>query len=181
MTLNLDIVAGLVVGWLALCLFTLQVFSSPKRAQWITLPTYVRHGLVATGATFMVWSVNLVSLAPQGAAVLGHMNALGVVAILTLAYTLTALVVWVVRQRLPDRGWLKLSWVATLMRRNPEAVPVAMTAEDAERKADIARALDPMANVNGAFVSPPDPDSQGAVRAAAFIARPAGLAESPRP
>lgn len=136
MTLNLDILAALLSGWLAMALFALHAISSPKRHNWMTLPEYVRKGLWCTGATFMVRSVNFVTLAPDtGIIEPGHVNAEGMVALIAITYTATALTFWAARRYLPAPLWMRMQWLERAEREHPERIPVPLTPAQIEEVA----------------------------------------------
>lgn len=129
MSLNLDMVAAACCGWLALCLFTLHVVSSPKRHSWMTIPGYVRRGFLVTGVMLTWWSANLFSVA--GTAIgSGHFNAQGLMALGAATYTVSALAWWVLRGYLPKRGWDRLHWFQREAQAHPGVAPVALSAED---------------------------------------------------
>jgi len=143
---GLDLIAALGCGWLALILFALHVVSSPSRRSWMTIPEYVRHGFAVTGCVFLVRAANFATLQPEA---LGHANAEGLMVLLALVYTVTALAVWVVRARLKNQGWSRLDWLRGLMADHPEVVGGPMTMTEV---ADTCRAM-------GATVAePPEPD-----------------------
>ena len=148
--MNLDHLAAIGCGWVALILFGLHTLSSPRLASWMTIPGYVRGGFWITGAMFMWRAVNFATLPPDH---LGHVNREGLMALVTLIYTVTALAVWVARMRLPDHGWARLEWIRALMQRRPGIVPAPMTlAEVAAMHTD-----------RGAIVSTPPADGADAL------------------
>lgn len=133
--IDLDLPAAVVCLELATVLFALHVLSSPRRASWMTLPDYVRHGLVVTGAMFLWRGVNFLSIAGSSVP-LGHINAEGMMAQLALAYTVTALAVWLYQKRYPVRVWDRLRWVEREEARNPDLAPLLMPTAQV---ADVAR------------------------------------------
>lgn len=134
--MTLDALASLLCGWLALCLFGLHVISSPKRQHWMTLPEYVRRGLLVTGVMFTWRSVNFATLGGHDMEA-GHINVEGMMALIAITYTITAVAVWLGRKILPARGWARLSWVERKEREDPQAVPVVLAADEV---LDLARA-----------------------------------------
>jgi hypothetical protein len=132
--MNLDVIVAVGCGWIAVALFALHVISSPRRHGWMTLPEYVRKGLIVTGATFTWRSVNLFTL-PQPPSEPGHVNAIAVIATLAMAYTITALTWWAVRKFLPGKGWFRLEWVERVERERPDLAPVMMEPDDLEHAA----------------------------------------------
>jgi xanthine/uracil permease len=83
MMLNLDVAAGVLTGWIALALFSLHVISSPRHRTWMTIPEYVRRGFLLTGAMFTWRSVNFFSVAGAAGVFLGHINAEGMMALVS--------------------------------------------------------------------------------------------------
>lgn len=131
--MNLDSLAALLCGWMAVCVFGLHIVSSPKRKHWMTLPEYVRRGLVVTGTMFVWRSVNLATLAPSppewGP---GHINVEGVMAALAMTYMVTSLVVWAWRRHLPGKGWDRAAWVEHELAGSEAKVAVVMTQRELE-------------------------------------------------
>lgn len=123
--MSLDAVAAVLCGLVCLGCFTLHVVSSPARGHWLTLPEYVRFGFLVTGAMFLWRAVNFASLvrAPQP---LGHINAEGMMALIAMAYTITALAFYVVRRSLTPQARSRVDWVEAVERDNPELAPVMM-------------------------------------------------------
>lgn len=74
---------------------------------------------------FMVRSVNFFSIAPQ-MEVLGHINAEGMMALIAMTYTISALAFWMVCKMLPERARRRLEWVEQQERENPDLAPVLM-------------------------------------------------------
>lgn len=132
----LQLIAALLWGWLALCVFTLHIISSPKRRNWATIPEYVRGGFLVTGVMATWRSVNLIDLADQPAAI-GRINAEGMLALLAITYTVTALAWWTFRRVLPGRWWERLGWMEHEARSHPNAAPVIL---EAHELADVSRA-----------------------------------------
>lgn len=124
LAINLDELAGLLCGWMAICIFGLHVMSSRSRKRWMDVPQYVRWGLAFTGTAFMVRSVNFFT---NGSPDFGHINFEGLGATLTLAYTVTALTAWWGLRFMPGLGWDRVAWVTTILRRHPGRAPVMMT------------------------------------------------------
>lgn len=151
MTLNIDVIAAICCGMMALCLFGLHVITSPRRHNWFTMPEYVRKGLLVAGATLMCRSVNLFTL-PQPPAERGHVNALALMATMTLTYVLIAFTVWALRRFLPGKGWLRLHWAEHVERAQPELAPVMMAPAEIEQ---LARARGMVVNAQ-----PPSADKE---------------------
>jgi hypothetical protein len=133
--MNLDFVAAALCGWVALCVFGLHIVSSPRRHRWMTLPEYVRRGLLVTGAMFTWRSVNFATLRGGQIGQPGHINIEGVMASLALAYMVTSLVFWAASRHLPGKGWERLRWVERKERESEANVPVIMTAAEVETHA----------------------------------------------
>jgi hypothetical protein len=129
--MNLDVIAAVCFGLMAGFLFGLHVISSPRRHNWFIMPEYVRKGLLVAGATLMCRSVNLFTL-PQPPSEPGHVNALALMATLTLTYVLGAFTVWAMRRYLPGPGWLRLHWAEERQRESEAVVPVMMTPREIE-------------------------------------------------
>jgi hypothetical protein len=144
---NLDLIASVLCGWLALCAFGLHVVSSPKRHNWMTLPEYVRRGFLVTGAMFTWRSVNFIT---NGSQDLGHINTEGMMALIAVTYTVTAVAFWVAQRTLPAKVWDRLRWVEHVEREDPGKVPVMM---DEAEVVDAARILGFKAAAPG---EPPD-------------------------
>jgi hypothetical protein len=136
MMLNLDIAAGVLTGWIALALFSLHVISSPRHRTWMTIPEYVRRGFLVTGAMFTWRSVNLFSVAGSDV-ILGHINAEGMMALISVTYTVSALAWWIFTGLLPARTWERLQWAQRHARDHAETVPLMMTQAEV---ANVARA-----------------------------------------
>jgi hypothetical protein len=128
MTLNLDLIAGVLCTLAAFALCVIHVISSSKRGQWITLPEYVRVGLFVTAMTLLYRGVNLITLsgaAETGEILLGRINAEGLIATSALTYTLCALALFLARKAYPEGVWqtiIRTEWLAKLMGR-PAAPP----------------------------------------------------------
>lgn len=134
--MNLDPLAALLCGLVALFLFATHVVSSPRRKRWMTLPEYVRYGLFISGAMFMWRSVNFITQPSATVSAIGHINAEGVMALAALTYTAMSLAFWMASKRLPDLGWDRLRFAERKEREDPAIVPVMMTIEqvlEAER------------------------------------------------
>lgn len=127
--MNLDIVAGALCGWLALCVFSLHVVSSPRRRNWMNIPEYVRRGLLVTGGMFTWRSVNFLSVAGSGV-LLGHINAEGIMALAAMTYTITSLAFWAASAVLPDLAWQRLDWVRGRFKAKTGEVPVMVTIQE---------------------------------------------------
>jgi hypothetical protein len=128
--IDLDIPAAILCGVVALCLFTLHIVTSPKRKLWKTPPEHLRRGLLASGVLFMLRSVNFTALPDDGQG-LGHINAEGMLLLITLTYTAIAGAVWVVSKIMPAHGWDRLSHAEQRMHEDPDQVPVMMTMDEA--------------------------------------------------
>jgi len=136
--MSLDTLAGIMCGWLALCVFTLHIVSSPLRHNWMNIPGYVRFGFLVTGVLFTWRSANLFTLGLDPTSTrAGHVNEEGMFALLALTYLASALAYWVFNKYLPGRGWERLAWLQTLMKHNHQMVPVPLTAHEVS---DVARA-----------------------------------------
>lgn len=129
--INMDLVASIMSGMLALSLFTLHVISSPKKVNWMPVPAYIRGGFWFAGVAFMWRSVNLFTLATTPGdhiPVVGQINVEGLAALGTMSYSVTALAWWTFRHlALPDRGWDRLIWAAQEEKRDPSKIPVMLT------------------------------------------------------
>lgn len=92
----LDILAGVLFGATAVCLFGIHALSCPKRAPKLpNLPGYLRTGIWLTSASFMVRSVNLLTLSARPPETPGHVNLAAFVAAALLCYTVMACMVWI--------------------------------------------------------------------------------------
>jgi hypothetical protein len=125
--MNLDLIAAAVCGWIALCIFGLHAFSDPKRRQWITLPEYVRWGLLVAGIPFTWRSVNFATQPGVEASPMGHINAEGLVAACALAYLVTTLMVWAWRSHMAAKARDKLDWAEPIVHADPDVALVPMT------------------------------------------------------
>jgi hypothetical protein len=125
--IDLDFLAAVLCGLVAVCLFSLHVLTSPSRRNWMTLPEYVRRGLFATGVLFMLRSVNFTALPPDG---IGHINAEGVLVLVTLAYTVGAITLWVGGKVLAAPGWDRVRHAERQIRADPSQVPVMMSTDE---------------------------------------------------
>lgn len=145
--LNLDIVAGLLCGWVAFCLFSLWIVSNPRRRNWMTIPPYVRGGFLVTGLMFFWRSIDFLEGAHRGGQ-LGHINAVGMMPLLTMTYTFTALSWWWFHSQLPGPGWHRLEWVKALFAKHPETTVMPADRADVMRQAKAAGIV---------VLSPPEP------------------------
>jgi hypothetical protein len=127
MMLNLDVAAGVLTGWIALALFSLHVISSPRHRTWMTIPEYVRRGFLLTGAMFTWRSVNFFSVAGAAGVFLGHINAEGMMALVSVTYMVSALTWWMFTGLLPNHTWERLQWAEARARSHPETVPLMLT------------------------------------------------------
>lgn len=131
--MNLDWLAAMGCGWIALCCFSLYAFTHPKRDRWMNMPNYVRRGLAICGAAFCWRSVNFIMLEPVEVNATGHINAEGIMVMLAVAYTITALALWAgVFKRLPAHGWDRLHFAEHEEREGK--VPVMMTPAEVRAK-----------------------------------------------
>lgn len=144
--MNLDWIASALCGVIALCLFLLHVFSSPRRLPWVTLPEYVRCGLLLTGIMFTWRSVNFTTIANEPLS-LGHINAEGMMALGCFAYTVGSLVFWMLLTVMPGKARIRAEWVKQQMARDPDLAPVLMPTQEvvATAKQKGLRAVGPMA------------------------------------
>jgi hypothetical protein len=133
---NLDILAGIFCIWIAVCICGLHVVSSPKRHNWMTIPEYVRRGLFVTAGMFLWRGTDFLTHAGEIGG-LGHINAVGIMSSVTLAYTVSAIAFWALRGTLPDSSWSRLQAAQRLTRDNPGTVPVLLTPHHA---AEVSRA-----------------------------------------
>lgn len=124
--MTLDLFASVLCGFVAFCLFTLHIVSGPGRRHFLTLPEYLRRGVLASGVLFMVRAVNFTMLESNE---LGRINAIGVMALLLLAYTIGAVTWFLVSNHLPADMWDRLLYVKRQEKEHPELVPVMMTKE----------------------------------------------------
>lgn len=162
--MNLDMLAGLFVGLMALCAFTLDILSSPHRAAWMTLPKHIRWEVRVTGALLMIWSVNLFSLSGSAIFVIGHVNYEALAVLFSMAITVVSLTIYVASLKLPGRAWERLVWALTAMRRTPGAVPVMV--QDHE--------VTELAHAMGQAAVGPNEGAQAVVREGRRMAPPAG-------
>ena len=127
--MNLDWIASALCGVIAVCLFLLHVFSSPGRLPWVTLPQYVRCGLLLTGVMFTWRSVNFTTIANEPLS-LGHINAEGMMALGCFAYTVGSLVFWMLLTVMPGRARIRAEWAAQQMAEDPDLAPVMMSTDE---------------------------------------------------
>ncbi|MCR5875184.1 hypothetical protein LRS10_13885 [Phenylobacterium sp. J426] len=125
----LDMVAGALCGAVALGAFSIHVISSRHRRNWMTIPQYVRRGVLLCGVMFTWRSVNFFSIA-ESAEGLGHINAEGMMALVVITYTIWALAVWLFRATLPTPGWDRVEDTQHKLREEPGLAPVMMTLPD---------------------------------------------------
>lgn len=140
--MTLDLFAAGLCGFMALCLFSLHIVSSPGRRRWMTLPEYLRGGLLATGVLFVIRSVNYTMLAPDD---VGRINAVGLLVMITMAYTFGAVTWFLASNHLPAGMWDRLLWVKKREQENPDEVPVMM------KKSEV---VDTYRRLGGRAVSP---------------------------
>lgn len=158
--MNLDLAAAVLCGFMTLCLFALHIVSSPGRKAWISLPEYLRRGILLTGVVFFIWSLNFTRLQPAS---LGHINADGVVALVCLAYLFGAFTWFVASNHLPQFSWDRLAWIKREEQRDPTKVPVMHT------PAEVAA----MATKSGIPAVPPGADVNAVIDAISKTSPPA--------
>lgn len=125
----LDTMAGTLCGAVAVGAFSIHVISSRERRNWMTIPQYVRRGILLCGIMFTWRSVNFFSIAeaPGG---LGHINAEGMMALVVFAYTIWAIAIWQFRAQLPAKSWERIQWVEAQTRANPDLTPILMPMDE---------------------------------------------------
>lgn len=121
--MTLDLFAAGLCGFMAFCLFTLYIVSSPGRRRWMTLPGYLRKGILSTAVLFVVRSVNYTQLAPDE---VGRINPIGLLVMLTMAYTFGAVTWFLASNHLPAGMWDRLAWVKRQGKDDPSKIPVMM-------------------------------------------------------
>lgn len=97
--MNLDFLASILCGLIAVVLFFLHSMTAKSHACWVTPPQYVRVGIAATGLAFMVRSVNALTLSHQAVDGRGHVNLEGLVPTMLILYSLVAGMFWLVKMR----------------------------------------------------------------------------------
>lgn len=94
-SLTLDMIGAVLCGITAIALFAIHILTSRRHGTTpVPVPEYVRIGLFATGALFMVRSVNFATLPPPPIEPLGHINPEGVLAAGCLAYLAASVAFW---------------------------------------------------------------------------------------
>ncbi len=113
----------------AIAFFGIHVVTSPKRKAWIVLPEYVRRGLWASGALFMIRGFSLTS--SDGVAGNEHIPPLGFLTLMAITWTVCALAVWVVRRHFPEGLWDRFAWAEHQVHTDPQnVVPLVMTKKE---------------------------------------------------
>lgn len=133
----LDIFAGSLCGAVALGSFSIHIISSRQRRNWMTIPQYVRNGILLCGVMFTWRSVNFFSIA-KSPDVLGHINAEGMMALVVFTYTIWAIAVWLFRAQLPAPGWDRVHDAERSIRRDPQLAPLLMPVPDVVKVAQAA-------------------------------------------
>jgi hypothetical protein len=108
MLLNLDLIAGCLCILLSTACFAIHIMTSPKHRVWLNLPEYVRGGIFLTGTLMVFRGINFIGMSDKPIDRLGHINAEGLLPLIVLTYTLTALSVHILRQTYPSRVWDRL-------------------------------------------------------------------------
>ncbi len=121
--MNLDLLAGILCGIMAISALIVHAFTSPDKYRWMPLPEYVRFGLVAAGFSLMWRSVDFISIAASPATDIGHINGKGLVASVAMTYLLGSMAVYVVRSSLPAHTWGRLKWLEQFARTHKGAAP----------------------------------------------------------
>ena len=124
--INLDLITAIAYGVVALCCFGLFSITSSRHNQWPSFPQYARRGLLVTGWLFMLCAVDYTTLAPGE---LGHVNALGALTSLALAFTFGSIAYWLVRKGMHPLARQRVDDVENQLRRNPELIPLLMSKE----------------------------------------------------
>lgn len=124
--MTFDLVVAMLTGWMTIALFSVDIITSRRHPNWPNLPAYVRWGLRVTGASFMIRSVNLFSLAGKPQVPLGHANLEAVGTTFALTYLVTAVAAYFVLQIMPARVWERIEWLRGALRNNPEMAPVLL-------------------------------------------------------
>lgn len=137
MTLNMNVLAGFLTGYIALLIFSLHIVSSHRRRRWINIPEYVRRNFIITGAFFLWRSVNLVSLSYVEAPAAGMANREAVMASIALSCLVTSITLWAWMTTMPEGGWSRLEWVRDMLRRPGNEVPVMVDPVDVAHAAGL--------------------------------------------
>lgn len=124
--MNLDILAGPVCCWVAVCIFAMHVFSDPDHPGFANAPEYVRVGILVTGILFFWRGVNFFSVA-HSPVFLGHINAEGMMPLFGIAYTSTVMAFWICRHKLPAVAWDRIRFVFGEISVKPTLAAAVMT------------------------------------------------------
>lgn len=133
--LNLDILASVFCIILAMSCFAIHILTSPRHRVWLNLPEYVRGGIFVTGALMFFRGINFYGLAANPTVPLGHVNIEGLMPLIVLTYTMTALSVHVIRQTYPGRLWDRLRFFESVAKhglRRPDSLQAGVLAEIAD-------------------------------------------------
>lgn len=122
--MNLDVLVGCLCIWMAACIAGIMIFADPRASKWPSAPNYVRWSTVPATLALLWRGVNLVSLANSEPPVPGQANMEAFIASTCLATLVTAVTVWISLSIMPDKGWEKLRWAASIMRHNPKMAPL---------------------------------------------------------
>lgn len=133
--INLDLITAASCGVVALVCFGLFVITSPKHTQWPSFPQYARRGLAITGWLFMLRSVDFTNLPPGGP---GHINALGALTMMALAFTLGSIAYWFTIKVMHPLARQRAEDVEEQLRKNPELIPVLVSKDTV---IDVSRAI----------------------------------------
>lgn len=128
----MDHVAGVLCLLVALALFGLQIVTTPRNGVWLNLPLYVRAGLAVTGATMLYRGVNFLTLATDVMdGVRGHINAEGLIATTAFAYTMLAMLSYVLSRTYPQRIWDRMRFFESIAKCKPrgDALQAGVVAE----------------------------------------------------
>lgn len=133
--MNLDIFAGLLCGVCAACFFSLWSVTNPKRRTWRSMRLHIRGGFLVTGVMFFWRSVDFLEGA-QATTHLGHINAVGMMPLVTMTYTFAALAWSWYSEQLPGPGWHRLEWVRGVFANEPETVLAPATRAEVIKHAE---------------------------------------------
>lgn len=126
----LDLAVAGLYGWMSACLFALFIITGKGPKVWLTLPGYIRWAFIYTGWLMMVRSVNLISLHSAVEPVAGRANLEAFAVNAGVAYIVTAVTVFIARQRLSGGLWDRLFMVKRSLHDHPSQIPVSLELED---------------------------------------------------
>jgi hypothetical protein len=103
MMVSLDMVVALLTGLMAFFLFLIHSMVTPQHQRWITVPLYLRLGILAVGVVLSIRSVNLIALSGRDATFAGHINWEGAAVATALFYLFGSVTFWVYDEMLKRR------------------------------------------------------------------------------